>query len=207
MRNKAVDVDRLHLTDAVDAKHCLRVICRIPRGVKNDCTVGAHKIHAKASCFGGDKEEARSRVLLVVEALDVALAILEFDATVKPEVILPDAPMAESNSADGHVQRILCGTNAFRFFRALRRVAQEDLDKVEGDKALGENHHLVADLLAQFEQPHQKAQFAAQIHFVPNRFLVANHLAPPIRVILLFRGRSFSRLVFFSDEPENLPLL
>lgn len=135
LRYKAIDVHRFALADAIDSKESLRIIRRIPRGIEDDCAIRSDEIHAETSCFRGDEEQARPRVVFVIEELHVALAIVEFDGSVEPKVVLPNNPPPEPNPTSGHVERVPCGGIKL-IPREIRSVAEKELDKVEGDEAL-----------------------------------------------------------------------
>ena len=53
---------------------CLRVVRRVPIRVEEDHAGGGGEVDANAARLGGDEEEARARVVRVVEPVDPALA-------------------------------------------------------------------------------------------------------------------------------------
>lgn len=58
--NESVDEDRFGLSVAVDPEQCLKVVRRIPAGIKDDYTICRHQVYTEASSSGGDQEETDS---------------------------------------------------------------------------------------------------------------------------------------------------
>lgn len=54
--DQAVDVARLPLTVAVHATHCLGVVTRVPRCVKDDNTAGPDQIHPQTARSAEDND-------------------------------------------------------------------------------------------------------------------------------------------------------
>ena len=76
-----------YLTEAVDAEYRLRVIGRIPAGVKDDTAVGADQVDADAAGPGRDQVEAGAWTARVIEGSAVFGALGHVDGAVQAEVV------------------------------------------------------------------------------------------------------------------------